>query len=630
MSEKGRRWVGLGCMRLSTEPDRDETAAVATLHAALDAGVTLLDTSDAYCWNESERGHNERLIARALATWNGDRSRITVATKGGIVRPEGRWEPDGRAKHLTAACEASCAALGVACIDVYQLHTPDPHVPLATSVRALAALRRAGRVASLGLSNVNLRQIEEARRLTEIDAVQIELSLWHDEHFLSGVVRYCIESGLRVLAYRPLGGRKGIARTASHPALKDIADKHSATPFEIALAWLSSLSPLIVPLPGATRVATAESAARAIGLALTDDDRGRFDELCPSSRVLRGSTTTHVMPVRAGAEIVLIMGVPGAGKSTLAREYETRGFHRLNRDQTGGTLRGLADDVARAVAGGHSRLVLDNTYVSRKARAPMLHAAAALGIPVSGVWLDTTIEDAQMNAASRIVERYGRLLDETELASHRREDSGAFGPMVQFRYQRELEPPDESEGFSRIDVVPFERTTGSTQRNRAVIVWCDGLLLGSRSSARTPVDADDVVVEPSRAERLRGYQQQGFRILGLSWQPEVGEARRSRAEVDAIIARMNALLSFDIDVEYCPHPAGPPRCWCRKPLPGLGVVLIQRHQLNPSACVFVGSGAQDASFARRLGFAFRGAEEFFAVAENQSESHRTTADGADS
>src|SRR5881394_2276737 len=99
-------------MRLSTNRDRDETRATAVLHAALGAGINLLDTADAYCWDETEAGHNERLIARALATWNGARSRIVVATKGGLTRPGGGWVANGRARHLVAACEASRRALG--------------------------------------------------------------------------------------------------------------------------------------------------------------------------------------------------------------------------------------------------------------------------------------------------------------------------------------------------------------------------------------------------------------------------------------------------------------------------------------------------------------------------------------
>jgi aryl-alcohol dehydrogenase-like predicted oxidoreductase len=130
----------MGCMRLSTAPDRDDERSVAVLHAAFDAGITFLDTADAYCWDSSETGHNERLIAHALATWREDRSHIRVATKAGLTRPNGTWIADGRARHLVAACEASRRALGVERIQLYQLHAVDPRTPLATSMRALASL----------------------------------------------------------------------------------------------------------------------------------------------------------------------------------------------------------------------------------------------------------------------------------------------------------------------------------------------------------------------------------------------------------------------------------------------------------------------------------------------------------
>jgi aryl-alcohol dehydrogenase-like predicted oxidoreductase len=152
------RILGIGCMRLSTEHDRDDDRSVAVLHAAFDAGVTLLDTADAYCLDDTEIGHNERLIARALDTWNGDRSRILVATKGGLTRPHGLWIADGRARHLRAACEASRRALGADRISLYQLHAPDPRTPLSTTVRALASLKTDGLIEAIGLCNVNVGQ----------------------------------------------------------------------------------------------------------------------------------------------------------------------------------------------------------------------------------------------------------------------------------------------------------------------------------------------------------------------------------------------------------------------------------------------------------------------------------------
>ena len=606
--------LALGCMRLSTERDRDETTAIGVLHAALDAGVTFLDTADAYCWDDAERGHNERLVSRALSSWTGNRSTIAVATKGGLTRPGGRWVPDGRAKHLAAAVEDSCRALGVERVDLYQLHAPDPRVPLATSVRALADLKRQGLIDRIGLCNVSVSQIEEARRIVEINAVQVEASLWQDREFLSGVVRYCVDNRLRLLAYRPLGGRKSRSRIATNPVLGAIAAERGATPFDIALAWLAALSEHIVPLPGATRIDTARSIARYRTLRLTAEENARLDALCAPARLIRNETCTAATArpnVRPDAEVVMIMGLPGAGKSTVAQGFTARGFLRLNRDEAGGTLRDLVPALDRALASGTSGIVLDNTYVSRASRAAVIQAAAARGASVRCVWLSTSVADAQVNAVTRIVERYGKLPDANELAARRRRDPALLLPMTQFRYQRELEAPEVSEGFTRVDVVPFERQLDPSRTERAVLIWCDGILARSRSNHRVPATVDDLVVDAGRAATLRRYAGEGFRLLGLSWQPDIAGGTRTAADVDTMFAKMSELLGLAIEVEYCAHAAGPPRCWCRKPLPGLGVLLILRHHLDPARCIYVGDGPQDAGYAQRLGLPYRPAREFF-------------------
>ena len=599
-------------MRLSTAPDRDDATSVAVLRAALDAGLTLLDTADAYCLNDSERGHSERLIARALATWTGGRSEVRVATKGGLTRPDGRWEPDGRARHLAERCEDSRRALGVDQIDLYQLHAPDPRTPLSTSVRALAALQGRGLVGAIGLCNVTVGQIEEARRIVEIDSVQVELSVFHDEHFLSGVAEYCITNRLPLLASRPLGGASRRARLLADPALLPVARRHGATPFEIALAWLLDLSELIVPIPGATRVETVRSIARAGSLALTGQDRAELDRRFPSASPIRRSPApVHGTKRRLDGDVALVMGLPGAGKSTFAEGLAAQGYQRLNRDQAGGSLRSLLPALEAALASGATRIALDNTYVSRKSRAEVIRAAAAHGFPVRCIWLSTTVEDAQTNAAWRIVSRYGTLPDGDELEKLRKRDVAAFLPGVQFRYQRELEPPSVVEGFARIDVVPFERRFDPSFIDRALIVCCDGVLLRSRSAQRSPAHPDDVDVLANRAAILRRYGLEGWRLLGISWQPDIAEGCRAEASVRAVFARMNELLGVDVEVEFCPHAAGPPRCWCRKPLPGLGVLFVHRHRLDPTRCVYVGAGPQDPGFARRLGFQYRHADDFF-------------------
>ena len=304
----------------------------------------------------------------------------------------------------------------------------------------------------------------------------------------------------------------------------------------------------------------------------------------------------------ADVDIVLIMGLPGAGKSTLAATFVEQGYTRLNRDETGGTLAGLLPALDRAIASGASRIVLDNTYVSRRSRAAVIEAVRQRGLSARCVWLATTVEDAQVNAVTRLLSRNEAL------------DTKAFRPNVQYRYQRELEPPDAVEGFTRIDVVPFERRHDPSFTNRALIVWGDDILWRSRSGQRTLASADDLEALADRGALLRSYRDEGWLVLGMSWRPEITEGKLSAEDARAAFTRMQADLGIAIEIDFCPHGAGPPTCWCRKPLPGLGVQFIRRHRLDAAQCVYVGAGAQDPGFARRLGFQYRDARDFFTLA----------------
>ena len=603
----------MGCMRLSTSADRDDAAAIAVLRAALDAGVTLFDTADAYCRDDTDINHNERLIAAALLNAEVDRSRVVVATKGGLTRPQGRWVPDGRARHLAAACEASLAALGLERIALYQLHAPDPRTALTTSVRALAALQRQGLVDHIGLCNVTVGQIEQARTIAEIASVQVELNPWNDANVLSGVVGYCIDQRIRLLAHRPLGGPQRAGKAARDRVLLDIAAQHAATPAEVVLAWLMDLSDLIVPLPGATRVESAQSIARAHAIQLTDGERTRLDDHFPSG-ILRRAPNVSVAAPRAtavGGEAVLVMGLPGAGKTTAAQAFVAQGYTRVNRDDEGGSLRGLVPAIASLVESGRTHLVLDNTYVTRKARAPAITAAAEAGLPLRCVWLTTSVEEAQVNACWRMLERYGRLLEPSEMREAAKRDVSAFGPAVQFRYQRELEPPQIGEGFSRVDAAAFERRRDASYTGRAVLLWCDGVLIRSRSDRRAACSTDDLDLVAGRGATLQRYAADGWTLLGIAWRPEVADGTATGDAIAAVFASMQVQLGVAIDVRYCPHAGGPPVCWCRKPLPGIGVEFIRRYRLDPSRCLYVAKGPQDPGFARRLGFEYRDADTFF-------------------
>jgi len=207
--------IGLGCMRLSTDAARDDGRGRAVIAAAIDAGVSLLDTADAYALDDGDAGHNERLIAQALAELPG--RRVEVVTKGGLIRPGGAWQTDGRARHLATAARASRDRLGVAALDLYLLHAVDPQTPLATSVRALGRLRDDGVARAIGLSNVGLTQLEAALAIAPIAAVEIELSPWKLDAIRGGLVTACAARGIRVLAHRPLGGPAGVRRAAADP-----------------------------------------------------------------------------------------------------------------------------------------------------------------------------------------------------------------------------------------------------------------------------------------------------------------------------------------------------------------------------------------------------------------------------
>jgi aryl-alcohol dehydrogenase-like predicted oxidoreductase len=267
--------IGLGAMELSIEgrPD-DEADAVRVVHTALDLGVTLIDTADAYCLGPDEVGHNERLLAKALATYSGDTSDVLVATKGGHTRTaDGGWGLNGRPEYLKEACEHSLKALGVEAIGLYQYHRPDPSVPYAESAGALADLLDAGKIRMAGISNADIGQIDTANDVLggRLASVQNEFS----PRFRSseGELRHCAERGIAFLPWSPLGGMGDAARLgAAHSAFARVAERHAVSPHQVCLAWHLAKAPQVVPIPGCKRVATITDSAAAADLRLTEED----------------------------------------------------------------------------------------------------------------------------------------------------------------------------------------------------------------------------------------------------------------------------------------------------------------------------------------------------------------------
>ncbi len=257
-------------MYLSITGRPSEDDAVRTLHAALDAGITLLDTADVYCFDQSDIGHNERIIARALREKPG--AKVIVATKGGLERPGGAWTRNAKPAHLRAACEASLKALGRERIDLYQLHAPDPEVPYTDSVGELARLRVEGKIAHIGLSNVAVRHIQLAAQAIPIATIQNRYNPLDRSPERDGVLACCERMGLAFLPYSPFGGAGGARSLASVGTLAAEARKRGVSPHRLVLAWMLAKSPAIVPIPGARRVESVKDSALASELALSEQD----------------------------------------------------------------------------------------------------------------------------------------------------------------------------------------------------------------------------------------------------------------------------------------------------------------------------------------------------------------------
>jgi aryl-alcohol dehydrogenase-like predicted oxidoreductase len=271
--------IGLGGMPMSIEGRPPEEQSVATIHAALDAGVTFIDTADAYHLTAHDVGHNESLIARALATYSGDASDVLVATKGGHLRPgDGSWTVNGSPEYLKRACEASIKRLGVDAIGLYQFHRPDPSVPYVESIGALRDLLDEGKILMAGISNANPEQIRLANVVLggQLASVQNQLS----PAFRSSEpeVELCADLDIAFLPWSPLGGISQAADLGSRFAVfAELARAHGVSPQRVCLAWLLAKSPTVIPIPGSTRPETIRDSAAAVDLQLSADELARLD-----------------------------------------------------------------------------------------------------------------------------------------------------------------------------------------------------------------------------------------------------------------------------------------------------------------------------------------------------------------
>ena len=272
--------IGLGGMPMSIEGRPDAERSIRTVHAALDAGITLIDTADAYHLHADEVGHNESLIATALRSYGGDTSQVLVATKGGHLRPgDGSWTINGSPEYLKRACEASLRRLGVEAIGLYQHHRTDPNVPYADSIGAIRDLLDEGKIRMAGISNADPGQIRQAQDILggRLASVQNQFS----PAFRSSEpeLELCAELGIAFLPWSPLGGITNAAALGGRfTEFARIGATHGVSPQQVCLAWLLAKSPVVLPIPGASRPETITDSARAAELSLSEADFATLDK----------------------------------------------------------------------------------------------------------------------------------------------------------------------------------------------------------------------------------------------------------------------------------------------------------------------------------------------------------------
>jgi hypothetical protein len=342
------------------------------------------------------------------------------------------------------------------------------------------------------------------------------------------------------------------------------AAAHDVSPAEAALAWLLQLSPAIVAIPGARRPETARSAASAATLQL------EFAGTRPAPAAQHRA--------RRDREVVLVMGIPGAGKTRIAEDYVARGYVRLNRDERGGSLRDLAGELDEQLGSGVRRLVLDSTYLSRAARSYVIEAAARHDAAARCVWLDTPLVQAQVNLVERLLERFGSLPAPDEMRALSRREPGLLMPTSQMRAARELEPPSLEEGWTDVEQLPFTRAPSQQPGRPAVFV------------------AAAAVTEQALAEADPTAPH-----LVFDWNPE-GDGTL----IDSATALAREAISGPVEAALCSHGAGPPTCWCRPPLPGLPLAFARVHGVDTSKSFVIGTGPAHRTLATTLGARYTG------------------------
>ncbi|MCF4966349.1 aldo/keto reductase [Nostoc sp. CMAA1605] len=271
--------IGLGAMPMSIYDRPPESQSIQLIHRALDLGITFIDTADSYCQDESDKHHNERLIHKALSSYQGDVSQVVVATKGGLMRPNQSWVRNGSPEHLRQTIRVSFEALGgEKPLDLWQYHSPDPEYTIAESLAPVKEAVAEGLIRFVGVSNFSVAQIKQAQDVVEIVSVQNQYSPWERQPETDGVLEYCEQAGLTFLPWSPFGGRRRHQNLEEIPAIAHLAQAKGVSVYCIVLAWLRSKSPCILPIPGASKLSSIEDSINAVNVKLSEAEVQKIDQ----------------------------------------------------------------------------------------------------------------------------------------------------------------------------------------------------------------------------------------------------------------------------------------------------------------------------------------------------------------
>lgn len=309
------------------------------------------------------------------------------------------------------------------------------------------------------------------------------------------------------------------------------------------------------------------------------------------------------------SKVTMVVGYPASGKSTLTKGLVEKGAVSLNRDTEGGTIAALLPKMESLLTNGKD-IVLDNLFVNIEVRKPFIEMAKKHGADISCQLMGTSIEDAQFNVVQRAIGLIGKF--PTPEAVKAAKHTNVFPPLVLFKYKKEFEKPTVEEGFSKVETVKFLRKEDPSFTQKALIVDYDGTLRECiNGNDKYPLTESQIEIKANRTAVLEAYKKKGYLLLGISNQSGVAKGELTYDKACELFNHTNKLLGVDIEYRFCSHQSAPISCYCRKPMPGIGVEFILKHKLNRKECIFVGDMTTDKTFAARAGFQYADQADFF-------------------